>query len=180
MIKYIILSIILIIVLWYICTYNKFKKYLIKIDESLSGIDVGLAKRYNVLTKMVEVVKGYAKYEQETLLKVIKLRNDMPLSEKAAVNKEMDEHVNRINILAENYPDLKANENFKVLQSSIIDVEEHLAASRRFYNSNIAIYNEMLSLFPSNLVAKIMKLKKHEFFEANDEERDNIKIDLDK
>lgn len=178
--KYIIIGIILILVIWFIATYNKFKRALVKIDESLSGIDVGLTKRYNILINMVEVVKEYTKYEQETLLKVINLRTKMSINEKADANNKMDEHVKRINILAESYPDLKANEHFKTLQLSILDVEEHLQAARRFYNSNISMYNQMITSFPSNLVAKIFKLEPKEFFAAKEEEKENVVVNLSK
>ena len=169
---------IIIITSWYISTHNKFIRSITKIDESLSGIDVALAKRYDILTKMVEVVKGYSKHEKETLIEVIKLRKDMSLSEKYNVNKKMNEAFEKLNVVVENYPDLKASENYKTLQLAIVDVEEHLQAARRLYNSNVSLYNQLLLSFPSNIVANNMKMKKREFFEANDIEKEEVKIKL--
>ena len=118
----------LIILAWYISVSNKLNRTVVKIDESLSGIDVALTKRYDVLTKMIDVVKAYAKHEKETLFEVINLRKDMTIQEINDANKAMDENFKRINIVAENYPELKSSENYKTLQQSIADVEEHLQA----------------------------------------------------
>ncbi len=163
-----------IIIIWYINTYNKLKRATIKIDEALSGIDVALTKRYDVLTKTIEVVKGYAKHEKEVLFAVIKLRENMTIKERNVASNKMDENFQKINALAENYPNLKADENFKMLQKTIIDVEEHLQAARRLYNSNVAIYNELISRIPSNIVANNLKMTKKEFFEAKENEKEML------
>lgn len=173
---WIILGIVLIILICYISTYNKFKKLIIKVDEADSGIDVALTKRYDLITKMVDVVKGYTKHEKETILEVIKLRKHMSINEKNEVLNKMNNSINKIEIIAENYPDLKASENFKILQKSLLNVEEHLAASRRMYNSNVSIYNQYLESFPSMIIGSILKLTKKEYFEANDEKTVNISL----
>ena len=170
--------VIFIVIIWYIVVSNKIKTLNIKIDESLSGIDVALTKRYDVITQMVEVVKGYAKHEKEVLTKVIEIRKNMSLTEKNAVNKAMNEKKDKINVVVENYPELKANENFKVLQKSILDVEEHLQAARRCYNANVSLYNQMISSFPSVIVAKSKKMVEKEFFEAEESKKENVKVDL--
>lgn len=174
---FIIIILFFIILFGLISIFNKYNKLKIKIDESLSSIDVSLAKRYDVLTKMIEVVKGYAKHEKETLFEVVNLRKNMSVNEKADEDKKMDYNIDKINILKESYPKLKANENFLELQKTIYDVEEHLQASRRFYNSNVAKYNELIYMFPSNIVAKIFSFKKIEYFKATDEEKENVKIE---
>jgi len=163
-----IIVILFILIIWYISTYNKLKRATIKIDEALSGIDVALTKRYDVLTKTIEVVKGYAKHEKEVLFAVIKLREKMTIKERNDVNNSMDENFQKINAIAESYPELKADENFRMLQKTIIDVEEHLQAARRLYNSNIAIYNELVSRIPSIIVAKNLKMTPKDFFEADE------------
>ncbi|MBE6157944.1 MAG: LemA family protein [Firmicutes bacterium] len=173
-----VLVVVLIFVIWYISTSNKLNRSVIKIDEALSGIDIALTKRYDVLTKMIEVVKGYAKHEKEVLFEVVKLRSNMSLKEKNEVNNIMDENYRKINLLAENYPELKASENFKTLQQAIADVEEHLQAARRFYNSNISLYNQLVVTFPSSFVAKKKGMSQRDFFEASEEEKQNVKIDL--
>jgi len=165
-------------IIWYISTINNLNRAIIKIDEALSGIDVALTKRYDVLTKMIDVVKSYAKHEKETLFEVIELRKDMTLSEKNKANKKMDESFKKINIVAENYPELKSSENYKTLQLSIVDVEEHLQAARRLYNSNVSIYNQMLVTFPTSSIASSKGMIKKDFFEADEVKRDDVKIDL--
>lgn len=167
-----------ILVVWYISVSNKLNRAVVKIDESLSGIDVALTKRYDVLTKMIDVVKAYAKHEKETLFEVINLRKDMTMQEKNDANKAMDENFKRINVVAENYPELKSSENYKTLQQSIADVEEHLQASRRLYNSNVSLFNQMLVTFPTSSIAKSKGLTKKDFFEADETKKEDVKIDL--
>lgn len=174
----IIVGIIVIMILWWICTSNKMKRMTIKIDESLSGIDVALTKRYDVLTKMIEVVKGYAKHEKETLFEIVKIRKEMSLSDKVIENQKMDNNLQKINVLVENYPDLKASSNFMELQKAIMDVEEHLQASRRLYNSNVTLYNDLIMTFPSNIVAKANKMVSKDYFKADNEQKENVKVDL--
>ena len=167
-----------ILVVWYISVSNKLNRAVVKIDESLSGIDVALTKRYDVLTKMIDVVKAYAKHEKETLFEVINLRKDMTMQEKNDANKAIDENFKRINVVAENYPELKSSENYKTLQQSIADVEEHLQASRRLYNSNVSLFNQMLVTFPTSSIAKNKGLTKKDFFEADETKKEDVKIDL--
>ncbi len=167
-----------IVALWYISTSNKLNRAVVKIDESLSGIDVALTKRYDVLTKMIDVVKAYAKHEKETLFEVINLRKDMSIQEKNEANKAMDENMKKINIVAENYPELKSSENYKTLQQSIADVEEHLQAARRLYNSNVSLFNQLLVTFPTSSIAKNKGMTKKDFFEADETKKEDVKIDL--
>lgn len=172
----VLIGIIIIILLWIIIISNKFKKLLIKIKEADSGIDVALSKRYNILTKMVEVVKGYSKYEKETIIEIIKLRKGMTIDEKIEVNEKINNGFDKISAIAETYPELKANENYMVLQKSIVDVEENLQAARRFYNSNVSIYNQSISTFPNRVLANLKNLKEKDFFEASKIERKNVNI----
>ena len=170
--------IVLIIVIWYIATINKLNRTIVKIDEADSGIDVALTKRYDVLTKMIDTVKGYAKHEKETLFEVINLRKGMTLDEKIKENAKMSQNLEKINLLVENYPELKASENYKVLQQSIIDVEEHLQAARRIYNSNVSTFNQMIVTFPTSIIANAKGMTKKEFFEAEEVKTQDVKIDL--
>ena len=174
----IIVVILLVIVGYAIFISNELNRSLVKIDEANSGIDVALTKRYDVLTKMIDVVKGYAKYEQETVFKAIELRQGMTMQEKNDANAAMEENFSKIEVLAENYPDLKASENYKELQLSIADVEEHLQAARRLYNSNVSIYNQKIVTFPSSIIANSKGMTKKEFFNAEDKKREDVKIDL--
>lgn len=170
--------VILIIIIWYISTSNKLNRSVVKIDEALSGIDVALTKRYDVLTKMIDVVKAYAKHEKETLFEVVELRKDMSIKEKNEANRAMDESLKKINVVVENYPELKSSENYKTLQQSIADVEEHLQAARRLYNSNVSYYNQLLVSFPTSSIAKNKGMIKKEFFEAEDSKKEDVKINL--
>lgn len=168
----------LIIIIWYISVSNAFNRDIIKIDEADSGIDVALTKRYDVLTKMIAICKGYAKHEKETITDTIKYRKGMSMEERAEANNKMTETFGKINVLAEAYPDLKASENFKTLQQSVTDVEEHLQAARRLYNSNISSYNQRVVTFPSSIVASTKELAKREFFEAEDAKKEDVKIEF--
>jgi LemA protein len=172
----IVLIIIAVVVISIIVMSNNLNKALVKIDEADSGIDVALTKRYDVLTKMIETVKGYAKHEKEVLFDVVKIRKGMTIEEKNEANKQMDETLSKINVLAENYPDLKASENFKTLQDSITDVEEHLQAARRLYNANISSYNQMIVTFPISIIAGTKGLTKREFFVAEEHKKQDVEI----
>ena len=174
----VVLGIIFFIFIWYFSTYNGIKTSDLKVTEALSGIDVALTKRYDVLTKMIDVVKGYTKYEQETIFKTVELRKNMTMKEKNEANMLMEENMQKINVLAENYPDLKASENYKTLQKAIADVEEHLQASRRLYNANVSSYNQKIVTFPTSIIANNKGLTRKEFFSADEKKREDVKIDL--
>ena len=176
----IIVAVLLVILIgmWYIKVLNKLNIALVKIDETASGIDVALTKRYDLLTKMVEVVKGYTKHEKETITEVTKLRKNMSMNDKNKMNNEMTQAIEQIKIIAENYPDLKANENFIVLQNSISEVEENLQIARKLYNSNVSTFNQLIVVFPNSIVASTKRMKQKEFFEADDLQKEDVKINF--
>jgi LemA protein len=173
-----ILVIVLLVVVWIISVSNKLNRAIVKIEEADSGIDVALTKRYDVLTKMMDVVKAYAKHEKETLFEVINLRAGMTTEEKIDANNKMSSNFEKINVLAEAYPELKSSENYRTLQQSIVEVEEHLQAARRMYNSNVSIFNQMLVTFPTSAIASSKNLTKRSFFEADEAKKSDVKIDL--
>lgn len=175
----VIIAVVVISVFAFIAISNRLNKARVKIDEASADIDVSLTKRYDVLTKMIDVVKGYAKYERETLFQTIQLRKNMTMQEKSEANRLMGESFERIHALAENYPDLKASANYNTLQKSIADVEEHLQASRRLYNANVSRYNQLLVTFPSSMIAGMKGMTKADFFAAEETKRQDVKIDLD-
>ncbi len=168
--------VVLVIVIWYISTSNALNRAVVKIDEADSGIDVALTKRYDVLTKMLETVKGYAKHEKETIVESINLRKGMTLPEKTEINNKMTDAFTKLNVVAENYPDLKASENFKALQLSIADVEEHLQAARRLYNANVSTFNQMIVTFPTSIIANSKGLTKKDFFEVEENKKQDVEI----
>ena len=170
--------VVFVLIVYVISISNGLNRAIVKIDEASSDIDVSLTKRYDVLTKMIDVVKGYAKYEQETIFKTVELRQNMTMKEKNEANELMQENMEKINALAENYPDLKASENYKTLQKAIADVEEHLQASRRLYNANVSSYNQKIVIFPSSIIANSKGLAKKDFFSTEEKKREDVKIDL--
>lgn len=170
----IIAGIVVIIFLWYIATYNSIKVSRLKVKEALSGIDVALTKRYDTLTKMLDVVKAYQKHEQSILTEIIKLRSGMTMKERNAASASMDQAMSAINVVAENYPELRSSENFTQLQRTIADVEEHLQASRRLYNANVTAYNAKIITFPNSIIAGAMGAREEEFFEAESTKRNDV------
>lgn len=174
----IILVILICIVLWYISVSNGIKKSQLKVEEAESGIDVALTKRYDVLTKMLDVVKEYQAHEKTVLTELVKLRSGMTMAEKNVANQRMEQLTKDINILAENYPELKSSNNFMELQKTIADVEEHLQAARRLYNANVNTYNTKLVVFPSSIVANNMHAEKKPFFEAEEAKRQDVKMNF--
>lgn len=171
-----ILLLVVLMIIWYIGVSNSIKVAALKVDESESGIDVALTKRYDVLTKMLDTVKGYQKHEQSVLSELVKLRTGMSMTEKKVANDAMDKVSRDISVLVEAYPELKSNTNFVELQKAIVDVEEHLQAARRLYNSNVNAYNTKLVVFPSSIVANNMGVVKREFFEADEIKRQDVKM----
>lgn len=163
---------------WYIMVLNNIKKAKLKVEEANSNIDVALTKRHDTLTKMLDVVKGYTKHEKETLIEVVNIRNGMTIDEKNEAIEKMNKNYEQIKILAENYPDLKSNENYITLQNSISEVEDSLQLARKNYNNNATNYNKIIVVFPNNIVALTSGNKKQKLFEANEEKKKDIKINL--
>ena len=173
-----IVAFILILVIAWISMANGIKVANLKCDEALSGIDVALTKRYDVLTKMVDVVKGYQKHEVETLTKIVQMRSNMSMAERQDASNRMDQLAGQIRILAEHYPELRSSQNFMALQTAIMDVEEHLQASRRLYNANVTAYNTKIVSFPSSLVAGSMGAVSRQFFEAEAQKRMDVPMNF--
>ena len=164
---------------WYISTMNRFARLAVKVTESDSGIDVALTKRFDTLTKTLDVCKAYAKHESEVLANLVKLRKGhMSLEEKTEANRQMDEVSGRINVLAEAYPELKSSENFKQLKLAIADVEEHLQAARRIYNMNVSYFNQLLASWPSGIVGRQKGHTPKEFFQAEGRKKEDVKMEF--
>jgi len=166
---------------WWISTGNRLKRETVKIEEAASGIDVALTKRFDLLTKSVATVKGYAKHEAETLEKVIAQRapsKGASMAEKGEFAASVTKAFDSINIVAERYPELKANANFSALQNQISEVEEQLQASRRVYNSNVSVFNQEILVFPTSVVANHLRMVKRDFFEAESKKREDVKIEF--
>ncbi len=177
-ILFLIIVVFVIGVIWWIATSNGIKVSGLKVKEAESGIDVALTKRYDVLTKMVDIVKGYKEYEASTMIELVKLRSGMSMREMSNANKNMDDVRRSINVIAENYPQLRSSENFVELERAVVDVEEHLQAARRLYNANVTHYNTKIITFPSSIVAGSMGAVEKEFFEAEDMKRSDVKMNF--
>lgn len=163
-----------VVLLWFVSTSNNFKRCRIKVEESQSGIEVALTKRYDTLTKMLDVAKGYMKHEQETLTQVIRLRKGMSLGEMQEASSQMDQLSSQIQLTAESYPELRSSEMFSNLQHAISDAEEHLQAARRLYNANVTQFNTMREVFPSSLLGK--KYPKYDLFEAEAHKKADVEM----
>lgn len=173
-----ILVIIALIVIWYIATRNGLRRAEVKIDEALSDIDVALIKRHDVLVKMLDISKSYARYERDTLFETIKLRAGMNMTDRSQAIREMNQANGFINAVAESYPELKSSENFRQLQLSVMDVEEHLQAARRVYNSNISYLNQKIVSFPSSIVASQTGIHQRDFLEAETAQKQDVKMEI--
>jgi len=173
---YIFLSVIVIIILVLIIIYNNLIQKKNAIDNAYFSMDVMLKKRYDLIPQLVETVRGYMTHEKDVLMQLTELRQKVIVENLNTNDKvELDNKINSVlqNVFAsfENYPQLKASENFLKLQGAINEAEEQLAASRRFYNAAVNEYHNGIEMFPSSLVASWMGLKHKTFFSIADEQR---------
>lgn len=166
--------IIIAILIWVVSTINGFKRREIKIAECLSGIEVALTKRYDMLTKLIDTAKGYMSHEEELFTKVIALRRGMSAEELQDADKQIGEMSAKFFAVAEGYPELKSAEIFSDLQAGIRDAEEHLQAARRLYNASVTDYNTSIAMFPASILAGGRQAK--EFFAAEESKREDVKI----
>lgn len=177
---YIVIAIVVIILIYALITYNNLIKLKNMVKEAFSTMDVCLKKRWDLIPNIVETVKGYAKHEENTLKEIIELRNSsydtMSDDEKVKANKTLSKDINKIMLLAESYPDLKASTNFQDLTRELSKVEEDIANSRKYYNGVVEMFNNKVEMFPSNIFAKLFGYKTKEMFEIDDAERENVKI----
>ncbi len=179
---YILIGVLVLILLYVFITFNGLIKLKNNVKEAFSTMDVYLKKRWDLIPNIVETVKGYAKHEKTTLEDVVKLRNgnydDMNVDDKIKKNEEISKGISKIMALAENYPDLKANEHFLHLQEDLSSIEDEIAQSRKYYNATVRVLNNKIEMVPSNIVAKLFGYKPMNMFEAETEERNNVKVDL--
>ncbi len=179
----VIVLLIVIILAWYISIMNWFRKTKVKVEEAKSSIDASLTKRYDLLTKLLASVKQYQKHEAETLSKVISLRsssiNELSLKEKAELSTKMDDLEKGINVVVENYPELKADKVFLDLHAQSIKCEDELLATRRIYNSNVSTFNQRRVSFPDSIVANRIGFKEDlEFFQVEEKKKEDVKFEF--
>jgi len=176
----IILVVVAAIVLWLISVFNALIKLKNQTQEGFSDIDVQLKRRHDLIPNLIETVKGYAKHEREVFEKVTQARtaaiNAQGVNEKIKAENMLSETLKSIFAVAENYPDLKASQNFLRLQDELADTENKIQAARRFYNGQVRDFNTKIQIFPNNLVAGLLGFGKFDFFEAGASERENISV----
>ena len=170
-----------ILILILLMQYNYLIKLKNKVKQSKSGIDVYLNQRFDLIPNLVECVKSYSKYEKEIILNVTKMREQYINDKKRNIQQaqELNNNINKLIGVAENYPELKASEQFLKLQKSLAKMESQLQAARRIYNNEVTKYNTKISIIPLNIVAKIFRFKEEKLFEIEDLKKDNIDINLE-
>lgn len=168
------------IVLFVWFTYNSLVTGRVRIKEALSGIDVQLKRRVDLVPNLLATVKGYAKHEKELLENVTKARSSLMHAstphEKAVSDNLLSSALKSLIGISEAYPDLKASKNFLHLQEELSDIEAKIAYSRQFFNTNVASYNSTLVNFPGSIIGNMFGFKPEEFFTAKESERQNIKV----
>jgi len=177
---YILLGVIGVLTVWLLFTYNSLVTLRNRVREAWSQIDVQLKRRSSLIPNLVEAVKGYAKHEKGVLEEVTKARTALMGAKNPGDAAEADNMLTgalkSLFAVAENYPDLKASENFKHLQEELSDTETKVAASRQFYNTNVLDLNNNLETIPSAWVGQIFNFKKEEFFKATEEEKKGVEV----
>lgn len=180
---YIAIGIFVLIAVYLVASYNGFVVLKTRIQEALSGIDVQLKRRADLIPNVVETVKGYAKHEKGVFTEVTKARTALMGAqsphEKAQADNMLTGALKSLFAVAEAYPDLKASANFQDLQRQLEDTEDKVAYSRQFYNSNVLDFNAKVQMFPSNLIANAFSFKAFEFFEAEEEAKKSVKVKFD-
>jgi len=167
-------------VVWFIAVYNGLIKFRNRVDEAWSDIGIQLKRRYDLIPNLINTVKGYAKHEKELMENVTKARTEAmgTQSPKESAEKEnmLSDTLKSLFAVSENYPDLKANQNFLELQRELTDTEDKIQASRRFYNGNVRDFNTKLQVFPTNMIAGMLKFNEYDFFEIEEKEKENIEV----
>ena len=175
----VVLIIILIILVFVVLKqYNKLIKQKNLVKQAKSGIDIYLNQRFDLIPNLVECVKAYSKHEKELLENVIKLRTQCIENKNLKLAEELNNNVNKIIAIAEEYPELKASEQFLNLQNNLSKLESQLQAARRKYNNEVTDYNTLINTVPTNILAKIFNFKEADLFTIEEYKKDNIDIEL--
>lgn len=179
---YVIIGIAIILVIYTLLTYNSLIKSNNFVKEAFSTMDIYLKKRWDLIPNLVEIVKGYAKHEKEIFNQITSLRansyDTLSTGKKININEQLTQEISKIMLISENYPDLKASENFLQLSHELSKIEDEIANSRKYYNGTVRILNNKIQMFPSNIIANIFGFKPANMFEANVDEKNNVKVDV--
>ncbi len=182
---YVVLGIAAVVLIAIVAVYNGLIRAKIRVDEAWSDITVQLKRRADLIPNLVNTVKGYAKHEKKVFEEVTKARSAVMDASKqgpaatAGAENMLQGALKSLFAVAEAYPDLKANENFKHLQEELVDTEDKIQASRRFYNGSVRELNTKIQVFPTNMIAGVLGFKIREFFEVDEAEKESIKKPTD-
>ncbi len=172
--------IVAVIVIYLIIVFNSLIRLRVKVKNAWAQIDVQLKRRYDLIPNLVDAVKGYMKHEKAVLTEITEARSNLtkgPIEKRAEASNQITEALKSIFAVAENYPDLKASENFKMLQEELSGTENKISYARQFYNDTIMRFNTKIQVFPTNMFAGILGFKKEEFFKTEGEaERKPVKV----
>ena len=179
----VILAVLIVVGLWIVMIYNGLIRLRVRTNEAWSDIDVQLKRRYDLIPNLINTVKGYATHEKELFENVTKARanamNAQNPGEKGQAENMLTGALKSLFAVSENYPQLRANENFLELQRELSDTENKIQASRRFYNGNVRDLNTKIQIFPDSIVANMLKIEKREFFEIEEEkEKETPKVEF--
>jgi LemA protein len=174
-ILWVLVGLVAVVVLWLIATFNGLISLKNRTQEAWSDIDVQLKRRYDLIPNLVKTVQGYAKHEKEIFENVTKARSEAlgakGVKEQQKAENQLTEALKSVFAVAENYPQLRATENFQQLQAELTDTEDKIEASRRFYNGNVRDFNTKTQVFPNNMVAGILGFKAFDLFEIEESQK---------
>lgn len=173
-----IIIIVIAILLVLLIMYNRLVKKRNAVKQSRSSIDVYLTQRFDLIPNLVECVKGYAKHEENLLESITKLRTEYNVSKDLDKASLLNTQMNKLIAIVENYPDLKASENFLNLQKNLTKMEDQLQAARRLYNMDVTAYNTAIQVFPTNLIASAFNFTEEKLFELEPGKGENVKINF--
>ena len=177
---FILLGIAVVAIIVVVSMYNGLIKLRNRVKNAWSQIDVQLKRRYDLIPNLVETAKGYLKHERETLENVVKARNmamgAQGVADQAKAEGQLTQTLKSLFAVVENYPDLKANQNMMMLQEELTSTENRIAFARQHYNDSTMTYNNAIQVFPKNIIAGMFNFKESEFFEADEVERKNVKV----
>ncbi|MDM8558216.1 LemA family protein [Candidatus Parabeggiatoa sp. HSG14] len=180
----IIIVVLVVVAITVLVIYNSIIGRKNQVEYAFGGIEVMLKKRYDLIPNLVKTVQGYATHERELLEKITTLRTqalkgNLSNDEKVELNNQMSGTLGQIMVAVESYPELKANENFLHLQSSLNEVEEQISASRRAYNAAVNDFNNSIEMFPGSVMAGMMNFKRKKGFEISNTERQNVNVNFE-
>lgn len=174
---YIALGIIVLLIIVFVFIYNKLVSLNVRCKNAYASIDNQLKRRADLIPNLVEVTKGYAKHESETLERIVLARTNS-ISEQAKQSEEVTKSLKSLLAVSESYPELKANELFKNLQIELTGTEDKIAYARQFYNDSVQHFNTAIMTFPNNLIASMFRFKEREYFEVSEEDKKVVKVQL--